>query len=91
MKHVHNHSIHIHSTIYLHNSTHKQQGLTYLPENLSLSNFMFGKKRSKHIVKDIFPAHRKIYFQQLLKVKIYLVSQAELAFICSNSATLTVK
>ena len=52
---------------------------------------MFGKKRSKHIVKDIFPAHRKIYFQQLLKVKIYLVSQAELAFICSNPATLTVK
>ena len=43
---------------------------------------------------QILPAHKTIYFQWLLKTNLLpeiIVSQAQLAFICSNSATITVE
>ena len=51
---------------------------------------------SKHenISQQFFPGHRTTYMSQLLKTNLLsetTVSQAQLAFICSNSAILTVE
>ena len=55
-------------------------------KNSSFCNLMLGEK---HVTQQIFPAHRAMYFLQLLKTNLLsetTVSQVQLAFVCLNSA-----
>ena len=48
--------------------------------------------KPEHVAQQIFPAHKTIYSSQLLKTNLLSetrVSQAQAAFICSNSAIIT--
>ena len=50
--------------------------------------------KNENIAKQIFQAHTAICSSELLKISLLsetMVSQTQLAFICSNSAILTVK
>ena len=64
------------------------------PQNLSFRNLMLGEYRWKHIVQEIFQAHKTRYFSQLLKTDLLLeatISQAQAAFICLNSSISTIE
>ena len=55
-------------------------------KNVSFCNLMLG---ANQVAQQIFPAHRAMYFLQLLNTNLLsetIVSQVQLAFICLNSA-----
>ena len=55
---------------------------------------MLAKQEWKLVAWQISPAHKTIYFSQLLKANLMyetIVSQAQTAFICANSAIIIIK
>ena len=60
--------------------------------NLPCRNLILGEWGWKHAVQQIFPAHKTLYLPQLLKTNLLsetIVTQAQTAFVCSNSAIIT--
>ena len=62
-------------------------------EKLFVCNLMFGKDGNM-VAQQIFQTHRTIYFSKLLKADLFsetIVSQTQPAFVCSDSAIITVE